>query len=246
MWKTSWQRKRFLSEILRLWKKRGLGIAVILGHLMHSNGGPFTTSFYLNGPKSRGRKQLNNKLQIRFSLSCQFYIQTPPLMLMMMILERNKSNVVDDEDPGREERAGQWMFMGNVGVVDNWKAIFTPIAFLSHSFSFVLPFKNKKKVQNHLFSKTGIKEENESDPQIKVIIPISLQSGKLKLGRKDSLLAKVTGYPVCMNLFVLWFIHTLYTTSAYKSLGTMHSLQIKCTCDLFGHPLIHYNSVQAP
>ena len=159
MWKTSWQRKRFLSEILRLWKKRGLGIAVILGHLMHSNGGPFTTSFYLNGPKSRGRKQLNNKLQIRFSLSRQFYIQTPPLlmMLMMVILERNKSNVVDDEDPGREERAGQWMFMGNVGVVDNWKAIFTPIAFLSHSFSFVLPFKNKKKVQNHLFSKTGIK-----------------------------------------------------------------------------------------
>ena len=43
-----------------------MGIAVILGHLMHSNGGPFTTSFYLNGPKSRGRKQLNNKLQIRF------------------------------------------------------------------------------------------------------------------------------------------------------------------------------------
>ena len=82
------------------------------------------------------------------------------------------------------------MFMGNVGVVDNWKAIFTPIAFLSHSFSFVLPFKNKKKVQNHLFSKTGIKEENESDPQIKVIIPISFQSGKLKLGRKDSLLCK--------------------------------------------------------
>ena len=101
MWKTSWQRKRFLSEVLRLWKKRGLGIAVILGHLMHSNGGPFTTSFYLNGPKSRGRKQLNNKLQIRFSLSCQFYIQTPPelMMLMMVILERNKSNVVDDEDP---------------------------------------------------------------------------------------------------------------------------------------------------
>ena len=96
------------------------------------------------------------------------------------------------------------MFMGNVGVVDNWKAIFTPIAFLSHSFSFVLPFKNKKKVQNHLFSKTGIKEENESDPQIKVIIPISFQSGKLKLGRKDSLFCKKsTGYPVCMNLDVL-------------------------------------------
>ena len=79
---------------------------------MHSNGGPFTTSFYLNGPKSRGRKQLNNKLQIRFSLSRQFYIQTPSLLMMMMmvmmvILERNKSNVVDDEDPGREERAGQ-------------------------------------------------------------------------------------------------------------------------------------------
>ena len=86
-----------------------MGIAVILGHLMHSNGGPFTTSFYLNGPKSRGRKQLNNKLQIRFSLSRQFYIQTPPLLMMMMmvILERNKSIVVDDEDPGREERAGQ-------------------------------------------------------------------------------------------------------------------------------------------
>ena len=187
MWKTSWQRKRFLSEILRLWKKRGLGIAVILGHLMHSNGGPFTTSFYLNGPKSRGRKQLNNKLQIRFSLSRQFYIQTPPLLMMLMILERNKSNVVDDEDPGREERAGQWMFMGNVGVVDNWKAIFTPIAFLSHSFSFVQPSKNKK---NHLFPKLGIKEEKESDPQIKVIILISLQSGKLKLGRKYSLLCK--------------------------------------------------------
>ena len=27
--------------------------------------------------------------------------------VMLMILERNKSNVVDDEDPGREERAGQ-------------------------------------------------------------------------------------------------------------------------------------------
>ena len=60
------QRKAFCLRILRIWKRRGMGIAVILGHLMHSNGGPFTTSFYLNGPKSRGRKQLNNKLQIRF------------------------------------------------------------------------------------------------------------------------------------------------------------------------------------
>ena len=70
-------------------------------------------------------------------------------------------------------------------------------------FLFCVTIKNKKKVQNHVFPKTGIKEENESDPQIKVIILISLQSGKLKLGREDSLLAKVTGYPVCMNLFVL-------------------------------------------
>ena len=30
---------------------------------------------------------------------------------------------------------------------------------------------------------------------------------------------------------------TTMTTSAYNSLCTMHSLQSKCTCDLFGHPL---------
>ena len=58
--------KAFCLKLLRIWKRRGMGIAVILGHLMHSNGGPFTTSFYLNGPKSRARKQLNNKLQIHF------------------------------------------------------------------------------------------------------------------------------------------------------------------------------------
>ena len=71
-------------------------------------------------------------------------------------------------------------------------------------FLFCVTIKNKKKVQNHVFPKTGIKEENESDPQIKVIIPISFQSGKLKLGRKYSLLCKKksTGYPVCMNLDV--------------------------------------------
>ena len=67
-----WQRKSLLSEVLRIWKRRGMGIAVILGHLMHSNGGPFTTSFYLNGPKSRGRKQLNNKLQIFFHSTASF------------------------------------------------------------------------------------------------------------------------------------------------------------------------------
>ena len=65
-----------------------MGIAVILGHLMHSNGGPFTTSFYLNGPKSRGRKQLNSKLQIRFfSLGHQFF--TRPTFFLLHNLNQS-------------------------------------------------------------------------------------------------------------------------------------------------------------
>ena len=132
------QRKAFCLRILRIWKRRGMGIAVILGHLMHSNGGPFTTSFYLNGPKSRGRKQLNNKLQIRFfhsatsfSLAQHFFFFTIwtnlcwwwcPVFIKLVMF-----SFYDDDDATGEKEDGQWMFMGNVRVVDNWKAIFTPI-----------------------------------------------------------------------------------------------------------------------
>ena len=161
-----------------------MGIAVILGHLMHSNGGPFTTSFYLNGPKSRGRKQLNNKLQICFfSLGRQSFFGSPvwtsslPFRKSQFFLKKSKSSSVepqrsdyweemvqymattwtldcischmwhaldwnnrnsifdDDDDHIGEKGDGQWMFMGNVRVVDNWKAIFTPIPLFFHSFS---------------------------------------------------------------------------------------------------------------
>ena len=192
MWKTSWQRKRFLSEILRLWKKRGLGIAVILGHLMHSNGGPFTTSFYLNGPKSRGRKQLNNKLQICFHSTTSFnqfyfsvvtnHVSSLPKTFKLSNWKNQiqkyhtdaacswnchkksnsflhkvscslsspvQSSIFEETCQmfkviwwwwwwwwfRRERGDGQWMFMGNVRVVDNWKAIFTPIPLFFNYFS---------------------------------------------------------------------------------------------------------------